>query len=128
MAEQNNIQTPNGNKLPLTSMDAGLLRQIAAKVDDDLIDVNDAKILRGIADSVDSVLEWCEGARSKEEVEEILFGDTQQPEDTVPTEDPVSREATRLRAIEARAKEVLEKGTRKGDGTHLVVANWILNG
>lgn len=62
-------------------MDAGLLREIAAKVDDDLIDVNDAKVLRGIAESVDRVLEWCEGARSKEEVEEILFGNAEQPKD-----------------------------------------------
>lgn len=56
----------NATSLPLTSLDAGLLRQIAAKVDDDNIDVNDATVLRGIADTIDAVIEAAEQSDCRE--------------------------------------------------------------
>lgn len=52
--------------LPLTSMDAAILRQVAAKVDDDEFDVKDADALRSIADTIDAVFLAVDEQRTKQ--------------------------------------------------------------
>jgi hypothetical protein len=52
---RNNGPLRNVTVQSLTPMDAGVLRQIAAKVDDDCIDVNDAQLLRDAADRIEAL-------------------------------------------------------------------------
>jgi hypothetical protein len=66
------MEKSDSTKLPLASMDAGLLRQIAAKIDDDEINVRDGKVLRSVADSIDAVLAALDEQRTEQALGDLL--------------------------------------------------------